>query len=34
MDVEHLEAIMRVEVGSKVGELSSKELKRDALTFC
>ena len=33
MDVEHLEAIMRVEVGSKVGELSSKELKRDALIF-
>lgn len=33
MDVEHLEAIMRVEVGSKVGELSSKELKRDALVF-
>lgn len=33
MSVEHLEAIMRVEVGSKVGELSSKELKRDALIF-
>jgi len=33
MSLEHLEAIMRVEVGSKVGELSSKELKRDALIF-
>ena len=33
MGIEHLEAIMRVEVGSKVGELSSKELKRDALVF-
>ena len=33
MDIEHLEAIMRVEVGSKVNEMSSKELKRDALIF-
>ena len=33
MNIEHLEAIMRVEVGSKVNELSSKELKRDALVF-
>ena len=33
MDIEHLEAIMRVEVGSKVSEMSSKELKRDALIF-
>ena len=31
MDIEHLEAIMRVEVGSKVNKMSSKELKRDAL---
>jgi|TARA_A100000171_G_scaffold8922_1_gene6568 hypothetical protein len=33
MNIEHLEAIMRVEVGSKVNEMSSKELKRDALIF-
>jgi hypothetical protein len=33
MEVEHLEAIMRVEVGSKVSTMSSKELKRDALIF-
>jgi len=33
MDVEHLEAIMRVEVGSKVNDMSSKELKRDGLIF-
>ena len=33
MDIDHLEAIMRVEVGSKVNQMSSKELKRDALMF-
>ena len=33
MDVEHLEAIMRVEVGSKVNDMSSKELKGDGLIF-
>ena len=33
MDVDQLEAIMRVEVGSKVNAMSSKELKRDALIF-
>jgi hypothetical protein len=33
MDVDQLEAIMRVEVGSKVNTMSSKELKRDALIF-
>tara|TARA_R100000742_G_scaffold2883_1_gene598 strand:- start:5 stop:793 length:789 start_codon:yes stop_codon:yes gene_type:complete len=33
MDIEMLEAIMRVEVGSKVTEMSSKELKRDALIY-
>ena len=33
MEVEHLEAIMRVEVGSKVSTMSSKELKRDTLIF-
>lgn len=33
MEVEHLEAIMRVEVGSKVSTMSSRELKRDALIF-
>ena len=33
LDIEHLEAIMRTELGSSVGALSSKELKRDAYRF-
>ena len=33
MDVNHGEAILRVEMGSKVNEMSSKELKRDLLLF-
>ena len=33
MDIDMAEAIMRVEVGSKVNNLSSKELKRDLLLF-
>ena len=33
MDIDLAEAIMRVEMGSKVNELSSKELKRDLLLF-
>ena len=33
MDIDLAEAIMRAEVGSKVSELSSKELKRDLLVF-
>ena len=33
MDVDHGEAILRVELGSKVNEMSSKELKRDLLLF-
>tara|TARA_R110000744_G_scaffold28982_2_gene69536 strand:- start:10001 stop:10774 length:774 start_codon:yes stop_codon:yes gene_type:complete len=33
MDIEHAEAILRVEVGSNVSELTSKELKRDILLF-
>jgi hypothetical protein len=33
MDVDMAEAIMRVELGSKVTEMSSKELKRDLLLF-
>ena len=33
MDIEKLEAILRVELGSKVSELTTKELKRDALIF-
>ena len=33
IDIEMAEAIMRVEVGSKVSEMSSKELKRDLLVF-
>ncbi len=33
LDIEHLEAIMRSELGSDVTKLSSKELKRDAYVF-
>jgi len=33
IDIDTAEAIMRVEVGSKVSDLSSKELKRDLLVF-
>jgi len=33
MDIDIAEAILRVEVGSKVSEMSSKELKRDLLLF-
>ena len=33
MDVDQLEAIMRVELGSKVSSMTSKELKRDSLLF-
>jgi len=33
LDIEHLEAIMRTEMGSSVTSLSSKELKRDAYRF-
>tara|TARA_R110002012_G_scaffold3164_1_gene14793 strand:- start:970 stop:1797 length:828 start_codon:yes stop_codon:yes gene_type:complete len=33
IDIETAEAIMRVEIGSKVSEMSSKELKRDLLIF-
>ena len=33
IDIDLAEAIMRVEVGSKVSELSSKELRRDLLLF-
>ena len=33
MDVDQSEAIMRVELGSKVTKMSSKELKRDLLIF-
>ena len=33
IDVEMAEAIMRVEIGSKVSQMSSKELKRDLLIF-
>ena len=32
-DIEHLEAIMRTELGSSVSSMSSKELKRDAYAF-
>lgn len=33
MDIDQAEAIMRVEMGSKVSSMSSKELKRDLLLF-
>ena len=33
LDVDLAEAVMRVEVGSKVSEMSSKELRRDLLLF-
>ena len=33
LDIEHLEAIMRTELGSIVSTMTSKELKRDAYTF-
>ena len=33
MDVDHGEAILRVELGSKVNSMSSKELKRDLMLF-
>ena len=33
MDIDMAEAIMRVEVGSKVSKMSSKELKRDLLLY-
>ena len=33
MDPDFAEAILRVEIGSKVSELTSKELKRDLLLF-
>ena len=33
IDIDLMEAIMRTEIGSKVSDLSSKELKRDCLLF-
>ena len=33
LDIDMAEAVMRVEVGSKVSEMSSKELKRDLLVY-
>jgi hypothetical protein len=33
MDIEHAEAVLRVEFGSGVNKLSSKEIKRDLLLF-
>ena len=33
MDIDMAEVVMRVELGSKVSEMSSKELKRDLLVF-
>jgi hypothetical protein len=33
IDIDQAEAIMRVEIGSQVNEMTSKELKRDLLVF-
>ena len=33
MEIDHAEAILRVEIGSKVNSMSSKEIKRDLLLF-
>jgi len=33
IDIDHGEAILRVELGSKVGTMSSKEIKRDLMLF-
>ena len=33
LDIDMAEAVMRVEIGSKVSKMSSKELKRDLLIF-
>ena len=33
MDIDEAEAIVRVEVGSRVNKMSSKEIKRDLLLF-
>jgi hypothetical protein len=33
LDIDHAEAVLRVEYGSKVSEMSSKEIKRDSLLF-
>tara|TARA_R100001163_G_scaffold989_2_gene1557 strand:- start:14821 stop:15663 length:843 start_codon:yes stop_codon:yes gene_type:complete len=33
LDIDMAEAVMRIEVGSKVGEMSSKELRRDLLLY-
>jgi len=33
MDIDEAEAILRVELGSKVSQMSSKEIKRDVLVF-
>ena len=33
IDIDQAEAILRVEIGSKVSDMSSKELKRDLLIF-
>jgi hypothetical protein len=33
MDVDHAEAVLRTELGSKVSNMSSKELKRDLMLF-
>ena len=33
MEIDHCEAVLRVEVGSKVSNMSSKEIRRDTVLF-
>ena len=33
LDIEHAEAVLRVEEGSKVSDMTSKEIKRDLMVF-
>ena len=33
LDIDELEAILRVEIGSRVNQMTSKEVKRDALIY-
>ena len=33
MEIDHAEAVLRVEIGSKVSKMSSKEIRRDLLLF-
>ena len=33
MDVDQMEAILRVEIGSEVSKMKSKEIRRDTMVF-